>query len=404
MARTLGGRPFRLTIRARLTLSFAALFALGGGLLVVGLNLFMRYGPVWALSATPTQVVAQTGQLIELPVDSSSPQQLNEISLLALPAAEIRDTSDVLVTLLWSSVIALICIVILGSITAWFLSGRLLSPLHTINEAARSATPEHLEQRVGLVGPRDELTDLSDTLDEMLERIERAFVAQRLFAANASHELRTPLATEKAMLDMLLDGPEPSAAEYREVAERVREVNGRNIAMVNALLELSRAQALDPMVAATFETVHSAEILRAPLARCEHTAAQRGLSLAVAHRDHTLQAQPQLLDQLLENLLQNAVRHGTSDGEIQLSWTAEGEHSVLRISNTAAPLSEDVRERLLEPFVRAEARVRGSGGSGLGLAISAAIAEAHGGTLHLDQGEGGEFVVTVTLPRFAVLA
>lgn len=401
MARTLG--KFRLTIRARLTLSFAALFALGGGLLVVGLNLFMRYGPVWAITAAPTST-AQMGQAIEFPMDAIQAQPLNEISLLSFPAAEIRDTSDVLVTLLWSSIIALICIVILGSVAAWFLSGKLLAPLHTINEAARSATPEHLDQRVGLVGPRDELTDLSDTLDEMLERIERAFEAQRLFSANASHELRTPLATEKAMLDMLLDGPEPSATEYREVTERVREVNGRNIAMVNALLELSRAQALGPMTAATVETVHSDEILRAPLARCESSAAQRGLDVAVEHRDHTLLGQPQLLDQLLENLLQNAVRHGLRNGDLQIYWAAEGAHSVLRISNTAAPLSKEVRERLLEPFVRAEARVRGSGGSGLGLAISTAIAEAHGGTLQLGQGEDGEFVVTVRLPRVAASA
>ncbi|MDI6023373.1 HAMP domain-containing sensor histidine kinase [Leucobacter sp. UT-8R-CII-1-4] len=401
MAKALGGRPFRLTIRARLTLSFAALFALGGGLLVVGLNLFMRYGPVWSLSTTPAQVVAQTGQVIELPVDSTSPQPLNEISLLALPAAEIRDTTDVLVTLLWSSVIALICIVIIGSFAAWFLSGRLLSPLHTINEAARSATPEHLEQRVGLVGPRDELTDLSDTLDEMLERIERAFVAQRLFAANASHELRTPLATEKAMLDMLLDGPEPSGDEYREVAERVREVNARNIAMVNALLELSRAQALDPSIPATIETVESAELLREPLARCASAATARGLSVQLSHTPHTLQAQPQLLDQLLENLLQNAVRHGLPDGEIQINWVAEGGYSIMRISNSAEQLGDELRARLLEPFVRAEARVRGSGGSGLGLAISTAIAEAHGGTLQLGEGENGQFVVTVKLPRTA---
>lgn len=437
---------FRLTIRARITLSVALLIALGGGILVAGLNVFMRFGPVWALPTSPAATVESSAELFgsgtalgDLPAADlnlygpidGGPEDL----AIALPALEIRDVSDVFDTLLWSSLIALVVIVALGAVAAWLLAGRVLAPLHEINEAARGATPSRLDQRVGLRGPRDELTDLSDTLDEMLDRLERAFRAQQLFAANASHELRTPLATEKAMLDMLLDGPEPSQAEYRVVAERLREVNARSIAMGEALLELTRSQMGlgDPEQQGRepHELREAGELLADPLERCQEAAAARGLTVAAEVTPHALPAQPALLGRLLDNLLGNAVRHSAAKegaavrgpdepdepaepdladparatggtATVRLSWAPAGNESVLRVQNPAAPLDSETRARLHEPFVRAGGRVRAESGSGLGLAIAAAVAQAHDGTLRvLDPAEGEspeDFIVEVRLP------
>ncbi|QIK61971.1 HAMP domain-containing histidine kinase [Leucobacter viscericola] len=406
-------KRFRLTIRARLTLSFALLFAVGGGLIVTLLNVFMRFGPVWSLTGAPAQS-ADPSTAPTAP-DSLPFQDLNDgtsMTTSMAPNIEIRNSSDVLNTLMWSSIIALILIVAIGSVAAWFLAGRLLAPLHTINEAARSATPDRLDRRVGLTGPRDELRELSDTLDEMLARIERAFTAQRLFTSNASHELRTPLATEKAMLDMLLDGPAPSETEYRAVAERLREVNARSIAMVGALLELGRAQGLrvasgvgeGPLEGSAnteginLHNQHASQLLADPLARCRESAAEIRIAVHVDVSDHMVAAHRQLVEQLLDNLLQNAVRHGLTGGDMWINWSAKGEVSILRVKNVANPIPTAERERLLEPFVRAEARVRGAGGSGLGLAIASAIAEAHGGTLLIEKTAPDRFAVRVELP------
>lgn len=375
---------FRLTIRARITLSVALLITLGGGVIVAGLNLFMRYGPVWAIASAPSaDLVASTTQMEWGPTQGDV--YLGEQSGAAVPAIQIQDTSDVFGTLLWSSVVALLVIVVLGTFAAWVLAGRVLAPLHEINEAARAATPGRLDRRVALRGPRDELTDLSDTFDDMLERLERAFRAQQLFAANASHELRTPLATEKAMLDMLLDGPEPTPAEYRAVAERLREVNGRSIAMGEALLELTRAQiSAGAGGGARIEAPQEASALLAePLARWEPRAAERGIRIHAAVTPHRVPVNTELIGRLLDNVLGNAARHGTAGGTIELSWAAEGDSSVIRIANPAAPLDRETVARLHEPFVRGSGRVRAETGSGLGLAIAAAVAQAHGGTLRV---------------------
>ncbi|GAA1327163.1 ATP-binding protein [Leucobacter albus] len=452
------GGPFRLTIRARITLSVALLIALGGGIIVAGLNLFMRYGPVWAIQSVSTAAelatdadplnaatAGPTGGAGDAPPDGYSDNNIdNNIDgypvddfsealpfggtgvdaelfspdslMLTVPALEIRDASDALYTLLFASIIALLVIVVLGSVAAWLLAGRVLSPLHAINAAARSATPNKLDRRVALRGPRDELTDLSDTLDAMLDRLERAFRAQQLFAANASHELRTPLATEKALLDMLLDGPEPSAAEYRAAAEKLREVNARSIAMGEALLELTSAQ----MGVGEFEVGDAAphdveELLAESLETYRDRAVARDQCITVEVSPHTVEAKPELVGRLLDNLLGNATRHGAEGGEIHVSWAPEGEESVLRVHNAAAPLDPETRERLHEPFVRGGGRVRAASGSGLGLAIAHAVAQAHGGSLRVvdpdapdtrPDGEGGaaRFAVEVRLPLRAALA
>lgn len=412
-------RRFRLTIRARITLSVALLVALGGGVIVAGLNVFMRFGPVWALPVSDAMVAsdALVRTTTGVPAETYDPftDRWSEDTdfLLTMPSLEIRDVTDVFDTLLWASIVVLLVIVVLGALAAWLLAGRLLSPLQTINDAARAATPGKLDRRVGLRGPRDELTELSDTFDEMLERLDRAFRAQQLFAANASHELRTPLATEKAMLDMLLDGPEPSPAEYREVAQRLRVVNARSIAMGEALLELTRSQVErgdDPLPAR--EPHEVTELLADPLARGRTSAAERGLDVAVAVSPHAVPVNAEMLGRLLDNLLGNAARHAVvsdagGDAAIRLSWEPDGDESVLRVRNLSQPLAKEARERLHEPFVRAGGRVRAESGSGLGLAIAGAVAHAHGGTLRVlepepaDAPAGGleDFTVEVRLPR-----
>lgn len=422
---------FRLTIRARITLSVALLIALGGGVLVVGLNLFMRYGPVWAIQSSP----AMPADTLALGVDSvaptypygddsaglaAPPENLNELSL-AVPVLEIRDVTDVFQTLLWSSIIALVVIVALGAVAAWALAGRVLSPLHDINAAARAATPGQLDRRVALRGPRDELTDLSDTLDGMLERLERAFRAQQLFAANASHELRTPLATQKAMLDVLLDGPEPTPAEYRLAAERLREVNARSIEMGEALLDLTRAQI---GLAASggsggslaVEPCEARKLAEAALGHVSERIAERGLTVDSDVASHSVRVNPAMFTRLLDNLVGNAARHATAGSRVTIDWRADGAESALVVRNAAEPLPAETLERLHQPFVRGGGRVRADSGSGLGLAIATAVAQAHGGSLAvasaaLAAGDGsaadlgtGEFRVEVRIPLEAPVA
>ena len=406
-------RRFRLTIRARITLSVALLIAIGGGALVTGLNLFMRYGPVWAIPAFPGAFGADTADIDLSGLVAPAPDEPDPLGglddlAISVPSLEIRDANDVFSTLLWSSLIALLVIVALGALAAWLLAGRLLAPLHRINAAARAATPARLGHRVALQGPRDELTDLSDTLDDMLERLERAYRAQQLFAANAAHELRTPLATQKAMLDVLLDGPEPTAADYRLTATRLREVNARSIELGEALLNLTRAQlgAQDGAPgrggSGGSEATAVTQLLADSIEEHRDAASARGLTFETQHTPHAIWGDRSFLCRLLDNLLGNATRYASPDSEIAVSWQVIDGHSVLRIDNAADPIPLETRERLHEPFVRGTQRVRSDSGSGLGLAIAEAVAHAHGGSLRVLAADAGtpaeSFGIEVTFP------
>jgi signal transduction histidine kinase len=173
--------PFRPTVRTRLTLLLAALVVLTGvALLAVS----------YVLAASTTIRASVSGPITQHRsgiLHETVPSLLVEYSIM-LPV-----------------LVAIACGL------AWLVAGRMLRPLRQITDTAQRITGEGLHERLALDGPSDELTELGDTFDAMLARLEAAFTDQQLFAANAAHQLRTPLAVMRAELDLLLTGPEPSS-------------------------------------------------------------------------------------------------------------------------------------------------------------------------------------------------
>ena len=149
-------------------------------------------------------------------------------------------TNGILSTLLGQYGAILAALVVIAAGLAWLGAGRMLRPLRQITETARRITGEDLHERLALGGPADELTELGDTFDAMLARLEAAFTDQQLFAANAAHELRTPLAVMRAELDLLLTGPEPSPSEVRKAATRLRRTVLSSERLLERLLTLTR--------------------------------------------------------------------------------------------------------------------------------------------------------------------
>ena len=227
-------RP-RLTFRTRLTLTFTVLVALAGVLMVGIVAVFMRTVPTYAgPKARTVEARTSDGVLVTEvapPTGSATPQRATSITL--------RSADDILDTTVIVSLLVLLALVVCGAVVSWLVAGRILRPLQAVNHAAKVAGTGALDHRVGLRGPQDELKELSDTFDDMLERLDRSFAASQRFAANASHELRTPLAATQTMLEVALSDPDADSDELREVARRVLETNRRNIETVEALLDLS---------------------------------------------------------------------------------------------------------------------------------------------------------------------
>lgn len=301
------------------------------------------------------------------------------------------DLTEVFVRYAWYAVLAL---AVLGLGGGWIVSGIMLRPLHRIADAARAARDGDLARRVELPGRRDELTDLADTFDAMLARVEETLDEQRRFAANASHELRTPHATMRTLLEVAR--VDPAGVDVDQLLHRLELTNERAIRLIEAMLALSRSTREDAL---SLEPTGVDDLVATVVAEAEGDT--RGLDLAilgasggVARIDETL------VHQAVTNLVRNALVHNVAGGWVRVAVSGEVDEVVVDVVNSGDTLSHELVATLPEPFVRAVGRTRGrADGTGLGLAIVASIARAHRGRLELWPRDGGGLHARLRLPR-----
>jgi signal transduction histidine kinase len=272
----------------------------------------------------------------------------------------------------------------------WIVAGRALRPLASITATARRVSQDRLDERLALTGPDDELRELADTFDEMLDRLGAAFDSQRRFVANASHELRTPLTVLRAEVEVTLADPDASLPELRRMGETVRDAVVECEALLEGLLVLARSEAgLD----------RCAEVDLAEAARRAVVGVVDGpveLSLD-APEPVVVRGDGALLARMVANLVENAVRHNEPGGWAAVAVRRDGEAAEVEVVNSGAPVPVAAAARLLEPFQRM-ARHDGVPGVGLGLSIVRTVARAHGGDVVLEPRAGGGLRVLVRLP------
>jgi two-component system sensor histidine kinase VanS len=371
----------RLTIHARLTLSYAGLITGCGAVLITLVYLYMRFVPNY-------QVVGAG--------DTATSDDL-AVSGVTQPRGGVSITSadDFLDNLLVASGVALLVLALIGGVVGWVVARRIIKPLSEIGVAARRAAAGSLDHRVGLDGPRDEIRDLADTFDQMLESLERSFAAQRRFAANASHELQTPLATTKTMIDVTLSDPDADSADLRGLVTRIQEVNQGSIETVDALLDLATAE----HATVDCEPVDLAALARTVIRAMSDEARVAGVTIEGPAGEADALGSAVLIRQAVSNLVRNAIRHNHAGGHASVHVSSSPERARMTISNGGPIVAADDIGLFTEPFGRARGRslTRGSG-HGLGLAIAAAAVEANSGALTLTPHPDGGLTATVELP------
>ena len=231
-------------VRTRLTLIYAAPF-LVAGLAVFGLALFVLQKAILPTSPTaalgrrgkPAGSVAQICQAYTMTSTHLCEQAY--AAYYAGTVAGMQAQQNTLAKLLGFWALGLGVMTVASGGLGWYISGRLLRPVREITATARRASEQHLGERLALAGPKDELRELADTFDDMLERLDAAFAAQRRFVANASHELRTPLTVMRTAIDVTLAKPSPTARQLTDTAVRVRRSIDKAESMIEALLTIA---------------------------------------------------------------------------------------------------------------------------------------------------------------------
>jgi heavy metal sensor kinase len=272
-----------------------------------------------------------------------------------------------------------------------------LRPVDEISAIARRITAEDLTRRIPQQGTYDELDRLTATLNEMLTRLDAAFVELRRFAADAAHELRTPLTVLRGGLEVALRNPR-SAAEYERVLRSSLEEVERLVRLSEDLLLFSR-------VTAGLDGARTSVDLAAVVSDVADLGRRLGQAASVSV--HVKEALPATvvgdagaLRRALLNLVENAVKYTPPMGRVDIALAGDDRWAVVAVTDTGSGIEPDEIARVFEPFVRLDtARTRETGGTGLGLSIAQAIVVAHGGTIDVQSTPGAGSTFTIRLPR-----
>ena len=284
-------------------------------------------------------------------------------------------------------------VTILSGILAYFVSGRALRPLRTFVAQVEKVQPNNLADMKITEEVLPEFRQFSDSFNQMLERLDEGFTAQRQFTGNAAHELRTPLALMQAQVELFSAEHPDVLPETADFLRLLREQTERMTQMTRTLLEMCGLQAvpctdhieLGPMIDEIFADL-------APLAEKNNITLERD-------GDGVMTGSDTLIYRLLFNLTENAIKYNRPGGSVRLSVTPEPEKLLIRVSDTGRGIPERFQRSIFQPFFRVDkSRSREYGGVGLGLSLVWEIVKLHGGTVCVENSSEAGTTVAVSLP------
>lgn len=283
----------------------------------------------------------------------------------------------------------------------YWLSRRALSPVDALVRTAREIGGANLSGRVEKINTGDELQRLSDTLNEMLDRIEKAFLRIAQFTADASHELRTPVSLIRTEAELALRRSR-GEAEYKESLRHILLESERTTSLIEQLLSLARADSGRETL--NMQPVNLSETLRGIVEGWQHVATIRGLQFSVNFEaaEAYVMGDEMALRRLAGILLDNAFKYTPAPGRICLTLERTPQNLVIKVEDSGVGVAAEEQAKIFERFYRADkARSRGQGGAGLGLAIAQWIVAQHRGSIRVESQPSFGSIFIVELPMIA---
>ena len=284
-------------------------------------------------------------------------------------------------------------ITLLGGVLAYFLSGRALKPLRAITSQVERVQPNNLSDMKMSEDVLPEFRQFCRSFNQMLDRLDEGFTAQRQFPGNAAHELRTPLALMQAQLELFSAEHPNVLPETADFLRLLCEQTERMTQMTKTLLEMSELRAVP-----CTDRIEIAPMIEEIFADLAPLAEKNGITLE-STGDGIITGSDTLVHRMLFNLTENAIRYNRPDGTVRIAVTEEENRLVIRVADTGCGIPEQYRESIFQPFFRVDkSRSRENGGVGLGLSLVWEIAALHGGNVRVEESSEKGTTIAVRLP------
>ena len=373
----------KISLQWRITLMTVLLI----GVTCVAMNLLLCSSGVYYMDTIANTLQGGTVILNEEDMVSFDPQLIapdEELTIVVDGAQGRFRTTNWYITM---------AVTVLSGILAYFVSGRALKPLRSFASQVEKVQLNNLADMKIDEDVLPEFRQLSQSFNQMLERLNNAFAAQRQFTGNAAHELRTPLALMQAQLELFSAEHPDVLPETAAFLSLLREQTERLTQMTKTLLEMSNLQQVSRN-----ERIQLAPMVEEIFTDLTPLAEKRGITLT-ADGDGVMTGSDALIYLLIFNLTENAVKYNRPGGSVQVTVTQEPEKILIRVSDTGCGIPEKYQQSIFQPFFRVDkSRSREYGGTGLGLSLVWEIADLHGGCVWVEASSEKGSTLAVELP------
>lgn len=284
-------------------------------------------------------------------------------------------------------------VTLLGGVLAYFLSGHALKPLRTFTSQIEKVQPNNLTDMKITEEVLPEFRQFSRSFNQMLDRLDEGFSAQRQFTGNAAHELRTPLSLMQAQLELFSAEHSDMLPETAEFLRLLCEQTERMAQMTKTLLEMSELRTVP-----CDDRIELGAMIEEIFADLAPLADRKGISLESAG-DGVMLGSDALIYRMLFNLTENSIRYNQPNGNVRITVTDEDSQLVIRVADTGCGIPTKYRESIFQPFFRVDkSRSRENGGVGLGLSLVWEIVTLHGGEIRVEESSEKGTTMAVKFP------
>lgn len=294
-----------------------------------------------------------------------------------------------------TSIVTLVCTISTGAAFIYHIVKRKLHPLEQLTEKVSHMDAESLQPVIEISSTTgDEVIKLTAAFNQMISRVNHAYVMQKCFSSNAAHELKTPLAVLQTRIEVFRMKSDRSIEEYASLVDILYDQTEKLSALVQDLLELTNDRLVQ-----TDQEVRLKEIIEETAFELEDTAQAGKIALTVSGDDIAIYGSDQLIQRAFYNLMQNAINYNVPGGSVSVTIQKRNSTAVVHVTDTGIGIPDTAKPYIFEPFYQVDrSGNRKTGGNGLGLAITRQIIARHGGKIMVSDNSPQGVCFCVELP------